>query len=58
MSHMEEKRNRQRWWSGNMKERDNTQDLGTDGRTALKWVLQKWDGSECTGFIWLWIWPF
>ena len=32
------------------------EDVGMDGRAALKWILQKWDGSACTGFIWLRMW--
>jgi len=30
-----------RW--GNMKERDNLEDTGIDGRVILRWIFMKWD---------------
>jgi hypothetical protein len=33
--------------------RDHSEDLGTDGRITLKWILGKWGWRMCTEFIWL-----
>jgi hypothetical protein len=27
--------------------------IRVDGKITLKWILRKWDGTVCTGFIWL-----
>jgi hypothetical protein len=32
------------WW-GHLRERDNLEGLGMDGRMILKLILKKWDGS-------------
>ena len=32
-------------WCGNLRERDNLEGLGVDGRVMLKWISKKWDGS-------------
>jgi hypothetical protein len=38
---------------GNLKERDNLEDLSKDGKIKLKWVLKKQNQWAWTGLIWL-----
>ena len=40
------------FWLGNLKERDHLENLGTDGRIILKWILKKYDGRTQTGYVW------
>jgi len=44
------KRGVYRVWCGNLRERDNLEDLGVDGRIILKWKLSglgSWTGLIC-----------
>ena len=36
------------WW-GKPREGDHLKDQGVDGKTILKWILEKWDG----GMYWI-----
>jgi hypothetical protein len=37
----------------NLKVRDQSEELGVEGRIILKWILGKQDEQMWTGFIWL-----
>jgi len=39
------------WW-GNLRERDQLEDLDIDGKIILKWVLRKWIVGAWTRLIW------
>jgi hypothetical protein len=41
-----------RFWWGNLRERDHLEDLDVDGRILLKWTFNKWDEEAWTGLIW------
>jgi hypothetical protein len=45
------------FWGGNLREQCHLQDLGTDVRLKLKWILHKQDRKEWTGLIWLRLGP-
>jgi hypothetical protein len=50
---MEQNRNAYKVWVGNLKERENLDNLGVDGRINLKWILKKCDKVAWTALMWL-----
>jgi hypothetical protein len=40
------------YWGGNLRERDNLDNLSLEGKEILKWTIKKWDGVW-SGLIWL-----
>jgi len=43
------------WW-GNLRERDQLEDLGTDYGIILKWIFKTWNGVAWTVLMWIRIW--
>jgi hypothetical protein len=41
-----------RFWWGDLRERDHLEELGVDGKTS-KWIFKRWDGGAWTGLLWL-----
>jgi hypothetical protein len=44
---------RKKVWLESLKGRDNSEDVGVDGRIILKWALRTYVGMVWSGFIWL-----
>jgi hypothetical protein len=44
------------FWLRSLKGRDHFEDIDTNGRTILRWVLKKLGGRLWIGFTWLPIW--
>jgi len=42
-----------RLFVGNLRERDQMEDIDLDGRKILKYIFKKWDGGAWTGLIWI-----
>jgi hypothetical protein len=42
-----------KFWSKNLKDRDNFVDVSVDGRILLKWIVEKQIGRVWNGFIYL-----
>jgi len=45
----------ERFWWGDMRERDHLGNLVIDGMIILKWILKKLDREALTGVLWRWI---
>ena len=41
------------WGNLREKERDQLEDLSSDVRIRVRWILKKWDRQVLTGLIWL-----
>ena len=53
IEHMGERRGFTTFWSGGLRERDNLEDPGVDGRIILRLIFRKWDVGVWTLSIWL-----
>jgi hypothetical protein len=43
---------RTKFWSENLKERDNSEDVGVDEKIILEWIFGKCGGNVWTGCAW------
>jgi hypothetical protein len=41
-----------RFWLGNLKGRDHSEDLGIDGKIILEWIIERWGQKLSTALIW------
>jgi hypothetical protein len=46
VAHMGDRRDAYSFCWGYLKERDHMEDKGTNGRTILKWIFNKWVGEH------------
>jgi hypothetical protein len=53
VARMGEKRNAYRYWWESQKETDHWEDRDVGGCTMLKWILERYNGMEWIGWIWL-----
>jgi hypothetical protein len=44
------------FWCGNLRDRNNLEEPGVDGRIILRWIFREWDVGALTGSSWLRIW--
>jgi hypothetical protein len=49
---MGERRGVYRAWWEQLRERDNLEEPGVDGRIILRWIFRKWDVGAWTGSRW------
>jgi hypothetical protein len=40
-----------RFWRGDLRERQNFEDLNVEGRIILKYIIKKWDEEAWTGLL-------
>jgi hypothetical protein len=42
-----------KFWLGNLKGTEHSEDIGVDGRIILEWILRKYGEKVLPGFMWL-----